>query len=415
MMRHITWLWFLLRTAARSCARTPRRTLFSLGGVAAATAAIIIFQSFVTSISASTRESVIKAHYGHYEIMRNGYERGKVDDPYAYQITDYERLKERINAAVGPLAFASRRLEFYGLLSYNDRSVGAIGLGIDAAEEKKFMTLAQVTAGVHLADSDARSGFLGAGLAEALRVKVGDSVTALVTTSGGSINAVDLTITGIFRTGVPDLDERTIYVHQPLAEELLHVKGAPRILIAFQSNDELQYRQKLDALLKAEFPGLRASHWLERASFYENLMDWLHKQVFVFYVIVLTIATISIANIFSMGLLERTGEFGTLRAIGTGRGEITALIFAESMLQALAGSLIGVVAGLALILGPLRPGITMPPLPMMSVPFHVTFGMPWHDILPTIALCAGVAGMSGILPALKMARINIVTALGRNV
>jgi putative ABC transport system permease protein len=395
--------------------RNPRRTGFSLLSIALATAAILVFESFKQSLIKATRHNIITAHYGHFEITKNGYKEGKDENPYGFQIEDTEQLRSQINEKVGNLRFMSRRQEFFGLLNYNDRSFGAVGLGIDAKEEIKFMTLAQVNEGVHLADSHPQSIFLGYGVAKTLRLKVGDVVTVLVTTAQGSMNALDLTVVGTFKTGVNDLDDRAFYVHQETAQELLKVQGAPRILIGFAQDDELPLQMPLNQLLSQSFPDLKASHWMERATFYDNLLGWMKQQIFVFYVIVMVISTLSIANVFTMGLLERIGEFGTLRAIGTYASEVRSLIFVESILQSLLGSLLGVAIGLFIIQVPLHNGILMPPPPMMSTAFLVHFEQPWNQVIPTILICTFVSAISGILPAVKIGRMGIVEALGRNV
>ncbi len=405
---------FYLKLAGRCLLRSPRRTFFNLLSVSFATAAILIFGSFEDSLIKVTRRNVITAHYAHYEITHKDYYKNKVDKPFGYQIKDYEQLRKTIEEKVGHLVFASRRQEFFGLINFNDKTFAGMGLGIDAQEEKNFMTLVQVLSGVHLADAPEKSVFVGKGLADSIRLKVGDRITLLVTTAGGSINASDLLVAGIFASGVTDLDERTFYVNQSILPPLLKIEGASRILIGFEGEDELVYQNALNKTLATSFPDLSASHWLERATFYPNLMGWLRTQLSFFYVIVLFIAAVSIVNIFTVGLLDRSGEFGAMRALGTHRWEIGSLIFIESLIQALVGSLLGVVIGAIFILLPLSQGITMPPPPMMSIPMLVTFDIPWARVPITVAICALVTGLAGLIPAYHMGRINIVKALSRN-
>lgn len=408
-------IFFYFNLAARSLFRTPRRTVFNLLSISFATAAIVVFGSFEDSLIRVTRKNVITAHYAHYEITHREYQANKADKPFGYPILEFEELRKQIEQEVGKLAFISRRQDFFGLLNFNDKTFGGMGLGIDALEEKKFMTLAQVDAGVHLGDSPEKSIFVGKGLAESIHLKVGDSLTLLVTTANGTINAMDLEVTGIFRTGVTDLDERTFYVHQSILATLLRITGPSKILIGFSDPDELKYQVPLNKLLADKFPDLRASHWLERATFYPNLIGWLQKQLSFFYGIVLFISAISIVNIFTMGLLDRAGEFGAMRALGTHQQEIGLLIFIESMIQALLGSLLGIFIGIGIIVIPLSQGIMMPPPPMMSVPLEVMFEIPWHRMFLTVVLCTTVTGFSGLIPAFHMGRINIVKALSRNI
>ena len=127
------------------------------------------------------------------------------------------------------------------------------------------------------------------------------------------------------------------------------------------------------------------------------------------------IAALSIVNVFTITLLERTGEFGTLRAIGTKRSEIISMILVEGLMQALLGTALGVLMGIVVITIALAGGVSMPPPLLMTTPFEVSFAIPWVGVGITSLLCIGIAGGSGVWPAIKMSKINIVQALGRNV
>lgn len=411
----ILWWRFLLMASGRNLKRSLRRTAISLLAISSAVAAMVVFQSFVNGVKSTFRHNVITSNYGHYQITRHGFRKNESDEPFAYQITDAAKLRERIEKEVGPLSFFAQRQIFYGLLNSNDRSVGGVGFGIEADEERRFLTLVQVEEGKHLAEGGDLSVFVGYKLAERLRLKPGDNVTALVTTKTGSMNALDLEMVGTFKTGITQLDEGSYFIHHRMAEQLLKVEGAPIFMLGFKDDDELKYQKKLNKVVADHDSTLEVAHWRQLAEFFDNTMGWVENQVFVFRIIILIIATISIVTVFMMGLMERMGEFGTMRAIGTHRQSIAIMIFFESILQSTLGSLIGIGTGMLIIKGLLSKGITMPPPPLMSVPFHVTFLIPWANIPVTLALCVLVAGGAGVLPAWRMARIRIVEALGRNV
>lgn len=418
-MANLRWLLFLLRCGVRNLARTPRRTLVSMAAIAAAAAAILVFESFVQGVKTTFRSNVITSNYGHYQIFKHGFRESGEDDPESWAIGDYDELRRRIGAEVGPLAFMSRRLSFYGLISTADeRSNGGVGIGIDAEEEQKFLTSAKVVAGKHLAQGPEDGIFVGAKLAEKLKIHPDDVVSVLVTTASGSVNASDLTVTGLFQTGVTEFDATMFYVRLSEAMDLTRIEGAPQILLGFDTGDErdeTRFGSALENVVAAISPNLEVVHWRTLADFFDNGMGWIESQVAVFRWIVLVIASISIITVFMMSLMERLGEFGTMRAMGTPRSSITAMIFAESVIQSLIGSLLGIFCGIVVIAVGLRQGITMPPPPSMSSMFHVAFRIPWAATPETLALCTAVAGGIGIVPAIKMARVNVVTALARNI
>jgi putative ABC transport system permease protein len=376
---------------------------------------MMIFQSFVDGVKTTFRTNVITSVYGHFQIFKDGFRQNESDEPFAWQIENSDEIRSVIDSEIAPLSILARRLPFYGLLNYNDRSAGGVGIGIDAAQERSFLTLNQVHSGKHLADAGEESIFIGYKLAERLKISVGDVVTILATTKTGSMNALDLEVVGLFKSGVTQLDEGSYYIHYEVAERLLKVKGASILVVGFKENNELPFKKKMEDVIEQRFPDLELVHWNKLADFFDNTMGWIERMVFVFRTIILGIATISIVTVFMMGLFERIGEFGTLRAIGTHRESIGGMIFVESLLQSTVGSILGVALGALVITLGLRAGISMPPPPMMSVPFEVKFAIPWASIPVTLGLCIVVAGGAGVFPAWRMARIGVVEALGRNV
>ncbi len=408
-------LKFLFITSFRNLWRNPRRTIISLTAIAAAAAALIVFQSFVEGVKKTFRKNVVTANYGHFQIMTSSLRQKESDDPFANQITNFSDIRKAIEADVAPLAFASPRLEFFALLSTGDRSFGGKGIGVDAEEEIKFLTLTQVHEGKELAHSSDQSIYVGFKLAEQIGIKPGDNITVVVNTAQGSINAIDVEVVGTFKSGVTELDKSVFYMHHRVVESLLGTQGAPKILIGFKDDNEMQFIPKLNETMLQKFPGVLAVHWQELAEFFFNTMGWLEGQFKVFRLIILLIAFLSIVNVFTISLMERIGEFGTLRAIGTFRTEITLMIFIESIFQAIIGTMLGILLAILVIKWPLASGITMPPPPLMSVPFLVKFDIPWNGVWVTSILTIIIAGGSGIFPAFKMGKINIVEALGRNV
>jgi putative ABC transport system permease protein len=412
---NLIWLKFLVISSFRNMWRSPRRTIFNLGAIAAAAAALILFQSFVEGVKKTFRQNVITSTFGHYQIFAEGGRKPNPDNPFGYQIQNYDEIRADIEKSIAPLKFMSRRQMFFSLISHNDRSLGGQGIGIDAEEEAKFLTLAQVHTGSHLAGSPEDSIFLGYELAGSLGAEVGGTITLVVTTAQGSVNAMDFQVVGIFKSGVTEMDKGVFFIHHKTATELLGTTGAEKILIGFQDDDELQYKSKLESLFKDRFPALEVVHWHKLADFFFNTMGWLEGQFEVFRVIILLVSTLSIINVFSISLLERVGEFGTLRAIGTYRTEISSMIFMEAILQAAIGTVVGVLLAIFSINVLLTKGVVMPPPPLMSTPFHVIFHVPWEGVWTTSIICILVSASAGIFPALRVSRMNIVEALGRNV
>jgi putative ABC transport system permease protein len=102
-------------------------------------------------------------------------------------------------------------------------------------------------------------------------------------------------------------------------------------------------------------------------------------------------------------VVERTKEIGILKAIGWANSDITGQVFLESLLQGLAGGIIGIGLGYLVTFVVPRLGIVSTQNLVLSVdPLLVLFGL-------TISLVGGL--LAGIIPAWRAARLQPIEAL----
>ena len=119
----------------------------------------------------------------------------------------------------------------------------------------------------------------------------------------------------------------------------------------------------------------------------------------------------SVVNTFTMAVLERTREIGTLRALGMKRRGIVGLFSLESVVLGGLGALAGI--GLTLLVvglvGWLQP-TWIPPQMARRVPLQIHL-VPAYWLFSTLLLVV-LSMLSAILPARKAARMPITHALG---
>ena len=79
-----------------------------------------------------------------------------------------------------------------------------------------------------------------------------------------------------------------------------------------------------------------------------EFLDMLRAFLVVFAVIALIVATLTIANTFSIVVAHRTRELALLRAVGASRGQVRGTVALEALLTGAAASAVGVVGGLGI-------------------------------------------------------------------
>lgn len=80
-------------------------------------------------------------------------------------------------------------------------------------------------------------------------------------------------------------------------------------------------------------------------------------QTYVMLVILLGIVALAVVNSILMAVLNRTREFGVMRALGLSRASVGAMVMVEGVVLTLASGLAGMGLGLAISLGLFRDGV----------------------------------------------------------
>lgn len=116
-----------------------------------------------------------------------------------------------------------------------------------------------------------------------------------------------------------------------------------------------------------------------------------------------------IFNTFRTVVAERRRDLGLLRAVGATRRTVVGVILTESLIQGVIGTVVGMVAGYALVIV-LMTGIG--PMLQQLVRFQISGPLftPWAFIL-SIGLGVGITVMAGLYPAIMAGRVTPIEAL----
>jgi putative ABC transport system permease protein len=155
--------------------------------------------------------------------------------------------------------------------------------------------------------------------------------------------------------------------------------------------------------------------WYQRADFYKQTVALFAKQINVLRLIIGIIIVLSISNLLIMNVLERTGEIGTLLAIGFRRGKIMQLFATEGLILGLAGGILGLLAGWGLAKLISAIGIPMPPPPGMEMGYTGRIRVTIEVLSSAFTVAFFTTLLAGLYPAWKAARLRIVDALRHNI
>jgi putative ABC transport system permease protein len=403
----------ILALALRNVWRNRRRSFLTAGVVVLGFAAFALAGGFVSQTFEGLKRGTIRGGTGHLQFAHEETFRGAEERTLEHGIAGADALADLLARDTAVEAVLPR-VDFVGLVSNGNRSVPALGEGVDPAREARAMdSRSLISRGRWLSDRREIGVVLGTGLAASLAVKPGDSVTLFATTPDGVLNALDAPVVGLADISVKELNERYLATSLEAASRLLNVTGVVSKLVVTLNDgvDERAAAARLSAALRRAGTPLSVRGWRELAVFYGQVRI-LYIGIFGFMGSVLVIVVLlACANTMTMAATERTREIGTLRAIGTPPSMIRRMFVIEGVLLALSGSAAGAVVALVVRVCLNASNIQLPPPP------GATHGSPIHVALYPATYLAGflvmvaTLALAAYLPARRASRIPIVEAL----
>jgi ABC-type lipoprotein release transport system permease subunit len=282
-----------------------------------------------------------------------------------YAITDAHPIIDAVKEIPGVVAYAPR-LSTFGLVSYGDNSQGAAIIGVDPELEAEFGRIddAILEGGTFLQDGDETGVVLGAKLARNIDVDVGDEILIVTSNRFNSLSYLGpLPIAGIVKTSVPDIDGTSLFINREILAreifvdesvvytnpdaEIKDISGVvTTVSISVEDNDKME---EIQAAIRDKLPeGTIIRNWREINPWIDQTFEMRVQFGYIVLFIVLLIVIAGILNTVLMSVMERTREFGIMRALGTKARQIFLTVSLESIMLGLIGILVGSIIGAGL-------------------------------------------------------------------
>jgi putative ABC transport system permease protein len=396
-----------LRFAAANTLRNRRRSAMTVGIAALGTAAILLAGGFALFTYQSLAEAAARTT-GHLIVARPAHFLRDEDVPLQHGLDDAAALKSAL-LADPRVRQVLPRVEFTGLISNGDKSTVMVAAGIDPdAEFAVKGPFLKVTAGRVLASGQQAQVMLGEGLARSLKATPGSGLTLLASTTEGALNALDVTVVGVFGTGVPDIDQRLVYADIRTAQQLLVTQRVSSLGVFL---DRLAATEDAQARVQQAWPQLQVQTWVDQAFFYRGVKDLYNRIFGALGLIIGLIVVVVVTNAMAMAVVERTREIGTLRALGTLPGQLVRSHALEGLLLGGAGTALGAGLALAVTAALLVFPVQMPPPPGRSEGYPLQIAIDAGLYGFTLLAMVVLAGLASALVARRTVARPVVDAL----
>src|SRR3970040_284330 len=246
---------------------------------------------------------------------------------------------------------AAARRGVSGLVSTGDTTTSFVGAGVDPEGEADLSALAVIIEGRDLASRDPRGIILGAPLARAFGVRLGDDLTLLTTTTGGSINALAVKVPGVWQSGEKAYHDRFLKVALPEVQRVLdleHGEVQSIVLLLDKTERTALVRDRIDRVNHERWVDLEIKTWEDLALRYHQVRELFGRIFAVLTLIVSIMVVFGITNTMTMAIFERTREIGTVMALGTRRRGVVSMFVLEGIALGAVRGIGGVILGIAL-------------------------------------------------------------------
>ena len=418
---HLPFL-MLLRLAWRNLWRHRKRTLITLSSIAIGFGLADLSIGIGDGSHNSLIRNAIKLGEGHLTIQPRGYIEAPANHKYLADGLALSKTLETLNLA----GCIEPRISLQVLASTAYNSVGAALEGISSASDPRVdMLKPQLLKGVWLKPGDARGVVIGAGMASKLKAKIGSKVVLMAGKKGGDSQAQLGRVRGIFKSQVPEMDDYLILSDIQLARHFLQGEGAEitkqpitRFAIFLDDPDTLyEWKDKVKSAVESD--QVIAMDWQEMMPQLVQFIIIDDAGNYVFLLLILIMVIFGVLNTVLMSVLERTREFGLLRALGLSRRNLLTLVFCESFLMGLLAIVVGWIVGGGIHFWFSQHGIDF--TAMMGEGGNVMMGtfmdpivyteLSWDRVIQLTTIIFSATLASGVYPAIKAARVTPVEAL----
>ncbi|MCB0168263.1 MAG: ABC transporter permease, partial [Anaerolineae bacterium] len=268
--------------------RNWRRTAVALIAIVLGLILLLFFDGMITGSDKAIFGNAVRLYGGNIQLHAPGY-RAKASLLPMYPLDNADAVVQTARAQP-QVETAAKRINTAGIITSAEGSFPVSITGLEPAVEAPVSIQAEnISRGRYLSVDDGDAIVIGQGLADLLKVDVGDRVNLLGRSKRGQMRQRTMTIVGIYDLGMREAEERLVFMTLPEAQTLYNLRRqVTEVTLTLQNVGQ---EQAVLTQLQAALPDVEVDSWQTLKPEIRETMET--KQVFtsVIGVIVVLIAS----------------------------------------------------------------------------------------------------------------------------
>ena len=344
-------LGVLVTLAFRNLRRHLRRTMLTASAMIVGGAFLMLSLSLGDGTHEEWIDSGVRMGSGHVTIENPNFRGGrKLDDRLKAEARDAAEAALASSTVAPQVTTVATKLMVQGLASSAAGARPVQIMGVDPIAEAAFgMIDDQTIEGRYLEPDDRLAAYVGVTLAEALGLRLDSRLVLTAQDAQKEIAGQLVRVVGIYRSGVPEIDQSLIHIPIATAGEWLG-SGEDVTTIGVLVSDSTAV-PGLVRILRTELAAPIADGTA-------TVMDWREAMPelaaavaiddfgnYLVFGILFTIVGFGIVNTVLMSVMHRHREFGVLQALGLTPGQTGAVVLFEGFALTAVSAVVGIALG----------------------------------------------------------------------
>jgi lipoprotein-releasing system permease protein len=383
--------------------------LTSMAGIALGVAALIVVLSVMNGFQQELRNRILSVA-SHVEIR--GYPDLKNPDAIAASAKKNPHV-------IGTAPYVNGQ----AMLSSGDVNRGALLRGIVPKDEEKVADIAthMRRGSLDTLTPGAFNIVLGAELARALGVRVGDSVVVItpqgtITPAGALPRLKSFNVSGIFEVGMFEFDNGLALVNLDDAQKLYRLDDPTGVRLKL---DDMFAAPAVAEELQRRLPeDVEVRDWTRNHANFFRAVAIEKRVMFIILTLIVAVAAFNIVSAQVMAVTDKRADIAILRTLGAAPSSVMAIFIIQGALIGIIGTLIGVVGGVLLALN------VETVVPAIEHALHIQFldksvyyisdlpsDLQIPDVVTVAVIALVLALVATLYPSFSASRVNPADAL----